>query len=1062
MKKPLTNLKRFLFFTLLILAASNAKGQFPDTLKPSSFFYKKYGNSLAVKLDSISDYYKMSIVKSISIGDTLTYLNALINLADLNGHNKNIEQCFYYLSQAEDFISKHKIDSHHANYQINYCYARFYFTNTDYPKAIKHCHQALDIYINNSYDDNDKLNTIYYLLNSSYLVIKNYDSSLLYLNKSDSLLSSITANKKWYFLKNAENRGLILEKIGNRREALNELLKALDYIDEDDNSYQIARIYNNIANNYYSFRELDKSIQYYIQSIKIYQKLNSPKFPYITNTNSAMARVYILLGNGEKALELLKEGIEYRKLHEDPSLSSVYQAIANAYMTLDSLDMADRYLRESIKVLQEDYKEQKSLKYANAIFYYGHFLIERLHNERGVELTSEAINIYKNLFGEKHPSIADCYDYLGKAKILIDKSPDEALYFFQKALIANDKTFNNFDINTNPEIEHALSRKYLLAILTDKADALHEKIKQKLNRKESINDIELLNQTLLLAINTIDNIRTSFNSVDSKLKMNEQTESLYSKLILSSIDLYNITNDKKHLHHAYEYTENSKLATLNGLIKDDMAKITAGVPEELLDKEKHLRIKKSKLNNQLYNLEQAVVIDQEKKDRVSKKLFKIDQEIDLLTAKLEKNYKNYYHLKYKNERLGVKDLQKHLSNNQAVIEYFLTKKELLGFAITKDSLVLTTINIDSTFYANIESLTSIFKQESFTYFNEEQFNSFKNIASYLYGMLVEPVNDLIKDKDLIIIPDKELLQLPFEVLISDKANDIRNYRNLPYLMLQYPISYSYSSEWLFTERTKKKTSKKLLAIVPSYNNEVNYEDLVRAKNNSDLRDVLLPIPAALEEAESIIESISGDILKSDNASELKFKNVASQYSILHFAAHTIIDNNNPMFSKLVFTNLEGDSSNVEDNFLNTHEIFNLELNAQMVVLSSCNSGSGSLMKGEGIMSMARGFIFAGSPSLAITLWSIDDQASADLMSFYYQNLAKGMNKAKALQEAKIAFLKIADPIRIHPHFWASHVLIGNTNPIQLRDGNRLIGLLVFAIIILIVFFLRKKLIRALK
>ena len=346
-------------------------------------------------------------------------------------------------------------------------------------------------------------------------------------------------------------------------------------------------------------------------------------------------------------------------------------------------------------------------------------------------------------------------------------------------------------------------------------------------------------------------------------------------------------------------------------------------------------------------------------------------------------------------------------------------------------------------------MAPIFNHNTFTHFDKAQFLSFKKNAYDLYQILFKPLAFNLTNKELIIVPDKELLHLPFEVLLTRPAYMETNYGELPYLINDYPISYSYSTEWLFDQSAKKIAKKNLMVIVPSYDTNVDYKNLVLFENKKKERDILSPIPAALREAKHITKSIHGKILRSENATEAQFKKLAGNYSILHFAMHTIIDNENPMFSKLVFTSSSDDTLRNEDNMLNTYEIFNLELNAQMVVLSSCKSGFGQIQKGEGIMSMARGFMFAGCPSLAITLWSVDDQSSSDLMTTYYEYLAMGVTKSKALQMAKKEFILNSDPIHTHPHFWASHILVGDTKQIQLNRNSGLINYVLVVTILLI-------------
>jgi CHAT domain-containing protein len=164
------------------------------------------------------------------------------------------------------------------------------------------------------------------------------------------------------------------------------------------------------------------------------------------------------------------------------------------------------------------------------------------------------------------------------------------------------------------------------------------------------------------------------------------------------------------------------------------------------------------------------------------------------------------------------------------------------------------------------------------------------------------------------------------------------------------------------------------------------------------------------------------------ASESNFKKLAPDYGILHLAMHTLIDNQKPLYSKLVFSAL--DKGSQDDGLLNTYELFNLRLQGELAVLSACNTGTGRLERGEGIISLARGFFYAGIPSVVMTLWEIEDHSSADLMAYFYKNLKDGMPKDVALQQAKLSYLAKSDKLHSHPYFWAGFVNIGLPDPIS--------------------------------
>jgi CHAT domain-containing protein len=178
--------------------------------------------------------------------------------------------------------------------------------------------------------------------------------------------------------------------------------------------------------------------------------------------------------------------------------------------------------------------------------------------------------------------------------------------------------------------------------------------------------------------------------------------------------------------------------------------------------------------------------------------------------------------------------------------------------------------------------------------------------------------------------------------------------------------------------------------------------------------------------------VDGDVWIDREATETRFKQEAENYDILHLAMHTIVNNEDPMYSKLAFVQ---NIDTLNDGFLNTYEIYNMRFNARMAVLSSCKTGFGKLMKGEGVMSLARGFMYAGCPSIIMTLWEVSDKSGARLMKDFYQSLIKGKSKSKALQEAKLNFLKSADNLKANPYFWSTYVIIGDASPIYERNRN---------------------------
>jgi len=141
----------------------------------------------------------------------------------------------------------------------------------------------------------------------------------------------------------------------------------------------------------------------------------------------------------------------------------------------------------------------------------------------------------------------------------------------------------------------------------------------------------------------------------------------------------------------------------------------------------------------------------------------------------------------------------------------------------------------------------------------------------------------------------------------------------------------------------------------------------------------------------------------------------------------------------------------------------MKLNADMVVLSSCSSGFGKMQKGEGMMSMARGFIYAGCPSIVMTLWQVSDRSSADLMSGFYKNLKKGKSKKNSLRQSKIDYIQSSDKLKSNPYFWSAFLMVGDNSALYEPSPVKILIIILLAFILLVAIFgYRKRLLKMLK
>jgi CHAT domain-containing protein len=191
---------------------------------------------------------------------------------------------------------------------------------------------------------------------------------------------------------------------------------------------------------------------------------------------------------------------------------------------------------------------------------------------------------------------------------------------------------------------------------------------------------------------------------------------------------------------------------------------------------------------------------------------------------------------------------------------------------------------------------------------------------------------------------------------------------------------------------------------------------------SDRSNLLnFPLTWSRYEIKELSGMADGMFLIHNEAKKEVFKENADKYKVIHIASHTILNDNNPELSRLAFYS-EGTS---DDGMLNVYEIYNMKLNADMILLSSCNTGFGKMITGEGVMSLARAFMYAGSPSVIMSLWDIDDRSTSEIVVSFYEKMFEGKSKEAALREAKLEYLKDSDQYTANPLLWGGLVSIGD-------------------------------------
>lgn len=399
-------------------------------------------------------------------------------------------------------------------------------------------------------------------------------------------------------------------------------------------------------------------------------------------------------------------------------------------------------------------------------------------------------------------------------------------------------------------------------------------------------------------------------------------------------------------------------------------------------------------------------------------------------------------------------LQKELSEEQVVLEYFLGAEKLFVFRITKDDFLLIQLSLPAELTATIDTLRKTM-QHPLKIQDMDYVAQFKKSSHQLYDyLLAEALSDLPANKNrLTIIPDGILATIPFHLLLMEEAEAGDNYTSFPYLLRNYAISYAPSSHFLLPSSNRKVTSSnpRFAGFAPSYNavNIAEQDTSGQTLYAGLVRDGIYALPEASNEVAAIHKLLGGDLFMEQKASELNFKKEAGKYDLLLLSMHSLLDPQQPNFTQLLFT--KAASGDQEDDVMYAQELQRIELHADLVVLSACNTGYGKLQVGEGIMSLARSFFAVGTPSIVASQWKVPDSQTKVLMELFFSNLKKGLPKDRALQQANLEYLNQVKSLqKANPYYWGGFMAAGDMHPMYNPSSfdNRfkwLIGILLICV-----------------
>lgn len=596
--------------------------------------------------------------------------------------------------------------------------------------------------------------------------------------------------------------------------------------------------------------------------------------------------------------------------------------------------------------------------------------------------------------------IAACYTNLDSFTI--------ASTYFDKAL-----QLSHFLKFKKHPFEQTSDKRNLLTLLYFKAKN-HLK---SYDQSHAIEDLHLAQEWYDRCIQLIDNIFKSI-SLDSKQYFLDNTYYIYESIIETNYQLYLATGEEKYTSQALFYAEKSRSILLKEAMLAATAEILSTVPAHVFEYEYELKSSQIALENLVFETKASA--DKKKILSLKKQIIDIKKQRRNQDLLIQKKYPNYERLRIQKDTLRIKTVREQLLRpNEIMLHYFVGDAYIYVLSIDETASKMLKIKKEAAFEKDIQGL----RKSIYQYALKEEHSAIERYKKYafdLYNLIIKPL-DLPTNSGLLIIPDGLLEYLPFDALLKEKpaTNDFSSF---PFLVLDYNIRYLHSA--LTGIQKKKNTHKakyqKILAVAPIFSGNKERKNGFNALRNNVL------------EVTNIQTYFPTKILKGTAANVEEFKKVAGQYSCLHLATHAMANDEDGEHSFLAFS-ATGDTA--KSSILYAREICLMDLNADMVVLSACETGVGKLRRGEGIISLARGFSYAGAESLITTLWRVSDEESAIFMAKFYQGLKQGLSKNDALHKAKLHFIQKESLRRKHPFFWAAYIPLGNMDALELNDNS---------------------------
>ncbi|MCG8329760.1 MAG: CHAT domain-containing protein [Chitinophagales bacterium] len=828
-------------------------------------------------------------------------------------------------------------------------------------------------------------------------------------------------------------------------EAIRSSQSAQAFINQYEPFEDIAKIVQQLqiytARAYHSIGDLDNALNSYlaVRDIEIQKRYYDKDQKAIKmNTVRALTEVGGLLANElgqvNQGLLYLWEAEQILQNISKPNsdlLPELHHSLGVALMRKEDLVSAEWHLQQAIQLNQDLRRNRALVRNFNNLGIVQKLMKDyesakqSLERARVIVIDSLQSREYLDLIYDNMGDVAYLQGNLRYSLVLDNK----ALTFF----------FPEFDPSrhTNPNLNQQLTnyRRGMEVSLSSLA-ATQSKL---YNTPDSL---KLALETYTLAIQLIDSIRQDFRPDASKESLVDRTKPIYEEAIELCWRLYDMTGEEQFLASAFNFSEGSRGIILYEAITNLHADFN--LPEEIAASVRDLRLALHYHEGQLALALQSGNENAARIGELRSTVTAFRRQWDEMRDMLIHSYPAYNRYLSQATILGIEHIQNDLDVNTSVLEYFVGEHAIYAFVINK--------NERAAFYRWERPKELTVWVNDINHHIQNPTSEFFLPAYKLYELLFRPLENKLKER-ISLVPDDILGYISFDMLPlkmpdeSPHINYLKFYQfETPYLISKYQINYQYSIS--LSQETHEGNSDydlSFVGIAPEFSNSIQIHGihLGALSGNKALVSNLAETykPDALNLYENIKDSFT------DNTGNCQ---------ILQLATHAVANDTSGELSFILL----GPTS---EDLLYAKELYGMSIPAELVILSSCQGAKGELNRGEGVISLARGFFYAGSQSVVPTLWSVKEDPTNQITGLFHRFLAKGMSKDEALRQAKLKFLDsitAANGEFAHPYFWASFIPIGNMKPLSAYQNKKsrdyLAGISFLSFMIIAWWFVRRR------